>query len=48
MDSAPGVQRAGQVRIAGVAVADQDAVVAGQHAAGVDRVRGPVPRCAGA
>src|ERR1019366_4709337 len=42
VSSAPGVQRAGQVRIADVAVADDDAVVAGQHAAGVDRVRGTV------
>ena len=43
LDSAPGVQRSGEVPVAVVAVADDDPGVAGQHAAGVDRVRGPVP-----
>ena len=33
---APGVQGAGQVPVRGVAVADDDALVAGQHLAGVD------------
>jgi len=39
VNAAPGVQRIGEVPVAGVAVADDDAGVAGQHAAGVDRVR---------
>jgi hypothetical protein len=48
VNCAPGVQRSGEVPVAGVSgvsVADDDALVAGQHAAGVDRVRGPVPVC---
>ena len=43
MGSAPGVQRAGEVPVAVVTVADDDAGVARENAAGVDRVAGPVP-----
>ena len=43
MDRAPGVQGAGQVLIAFVSVADDDAGVAGQHASRVDRLRAAVP-----
>ena len=39
VNPAPGVQRAGQVPVAGVPVADDDALVTGQHTAGVDRLR---------
>ena len=39
MDPAPGVQGIGEVPVAGVSVADDDAGVAGQHCAGVDRLR---------
>ena len=41
VSSAPGVQRAGQVAVAGVAVAHQHAGVAGQHPAGAGVLRGP-------
>ena len=40
--AAPGVQRAGEVVVARVAVADDGARVAGQDAAGVDGLFGPV------
>jgi hypothetical protein len=36
VNPAPGVQGAGQVAIAGVAVADDHALIAGQHTAGID------------
>jgi hypothetical protein len=39
------MQRAGEVAVAGVAVADDDSLVAGQDAAGVDSGCGPVPVC---
>jgi len=39
VNPAPGVQGISEVPVAGVAVADDDALVAGKHAAGVDRVR---------
>ena len=37
------MQRTGEVRVPGVAVADDDAGVAGENMPGVDGVRGPVP-----
>ena len=40
--AAPGMQRTGQVVVAGVAVADDGARIAGQDAAGVDGLLGPV------
>jgi hypothetical protein len=39
MDPAPGVQGTGQVPVAGVAVADDHALITGQHPAGIDRLR---------
>ena len=39
VNPAPGVQGAGQVPVPGVAVADDHALVSGQHPAGVDRLR---------
>ena len=39
--AAPGVHRVAEVVIAGVAVTHNGALVAGQHAAGVDVLRGP-------
>jgi hypothetical protein len=44
MGAGPCVQCGGEVPVSlVVTVAGEDALVAGQHAAGVDRVRGPVP-----
>ena len=39
VNPAPGVQGTGEVPVAGVSVADDDALIAGKHSAGVDRAR---------